>query len=174
MDNSHHNLLFGIRKSVRYHDRRRSFFLTLHTLVMLVTLLTSSGYVVAFATEVAGRLPYWVNVTSMALVAFLVGLDVVVGFARKATIHNDLKRRFIQLEQQLELVRNNHTPEDIARLTNERLNIESDEPPVKHALNLICHNELMRAMGYKEEEQVKINWLQRKLAHFNVGELNIG
>lgn len=40
-----HNLLFGVRKSIRYHVRRRRFFENWNTVTMAVALIFSSAAV---------------------------------------------------------------------------------------------------------------------------------
>lgn len=56
------------------------------------------------------------------------------------------------------------TDKNLKQFKAERLNIESDEPPVLKVLDSICHNELMRAMGFPEERFLKIGFLQRSLS----------
>jgi hypothetical protein len=46
------------------------------------------------------------------------------------------------------------------------LAIEADEPPILRVLDAICHNELLRAMGYPKEREAQIAWYQRLLASF--------
>ena len=43
----------------------------------------------------------------------------------------------------------------------ERLEIERDEVPVLNVLNLICHNDVMRADGYPGARLAPIRWYQR-------------
>jgi len=42
---------------------------------------------------------------------------------------------------------------------NERLSIEEDEPAIIQTLDMICHNELVRAQGYCK--LAKIGWFRR-------------
>ena len=56
----------------------------------------------------------------------------------------------------------------------DRLDIEIEEPPPLRILDLICHNELCRAMGYDESHQVKIKWYQRILCQIvDLGEYSV-
>ena len=43
-----------------------------------------------------------------------------------------------------------------------RLAIEADEPPTKFALNVLCHNELVRALGL--DNYYRVPWWQRLFA----------
>lgn len=49
-------------------------------------------------------------------------------------------------------------------VTKERLNIEANEPKVKKVLDTICHNELLRAMGYPKSKEIGIGFWQRLFA----------
>jgi hypothetical protein len=46
----------------------------------------------------------------------------------------------------------------------QRLEIEATEPPPLRVLDMICHNELCRAMDYSEKYCVQIKWYQRYLS----------
>ena len=49
-------------------------------------------------------------------------------------------------------------------MTDRRLDIERQEPPVLRVLDTLCYNELVRAMGYGE--QVRVGFWQRLFANF--------
>ena len=48
----------------------------------------------------------------------------------------------------------------------QRLEIETREPPHYRVLNLLCHNEMVKAMGKPAHEYVDIPRWQSLLAHF--------
>ncbi|EPF2288271.1 MULTISPECIES: hypothetical protein [Klebsiella/Raoultella group] len=56
--------------------------------------------------------------------------------------------------------------ENIAEITDKRLTIGMDEPPVLRVLDALCYNEKRRAMNYPNSEMVNIGWFQRKMASF--------
>ena len=60
----------------------------------------------------------------------------------------------------------NEDDETVVLMTKERLLLETDEPPVKRYLDVMCHNELVRALGYAEEHHWPLKWWQRAIAHF--------
>ena len=60
------------------------------------------------------------------------------------------ERQFVLLERDVEAVRDDPTEEQIIEWTGRRLMIESEEPPVKYVLNVICHNELHLRRGEGE------------------------
>ena len=78
-------------------------------------------------------------------------------------------RKFILLQQQLIAggdLRDKESEELIVFVTKERLSIEAEEPKVKRVLDSICHNELLRAMGYPKSAEKVIGFWQRLFAQF--------
>lgn len=159
-------LLFGVRRSVRYHNRRRRFYTAFHKWQVFLSLLLASTTMMAFAGAIGSGWPLWLKALPAALVSVLTGLDLVFGSVDKTWLHADLERQFIELERQLEAARDNPTAELIVRMTDRRLDIERQEPPVLRVLDTLCHNELLRAMGYGAEQQVRVSFWQRLVADF--------
>lgn len=160
------DLLFDVRRSVRYHDRRQWFYQTVQNFAMLVVFLFSTVTVAAFGTVVGEGLPMWVKLLPAMLTAVLMGLTLVYRVGEKAWLHADLKRQFIELEQRLEQDRASSNDTLIAEVTNARLAIEAKEPPVLRVLDVLCHNELRRAMGHPHNKLTRIGFWQRRFAHF--------
>lgn len=160
----HYEILFDIRRSVRYHDHRRRFYLNLRSAINFFTIIAGSAAVAsAFAASGIQALQ-WV---SGAFVAVLAAIDLVVGTVDKATLHTDLYRRFIRLEKRM-LNPGSLTSEALTSIESEQLDIEMDEPPVYHALNRSCHNELLRSEGRPELYET-LSWSHRtfrNLLHF--------
>lgn len=155
-------LLFDVRRSVRYHVRRRRFLQFMQDFGTFLSVLFGSA---AAASIFAGLSP-WAALIPAVAVTFTSSLSLVWGFGRKASLHSDLARRFIDLERELEAGRSNPTDELVERATSTRLLIEADEPPVLRLLDVLCHNELARAMDYGLEEYYKIPSWRRGLAQF--------
>lgn len=142
----HHGLLFDVRRSVRYHNRRRAFFDRMSMLNTAISLVFGS----AAAASVLGDRTI-LAVSSGLIVTVCSSIDLVVGSAQKARLHYDLARRFIELEKQLVAM----SPEDssaLCALKQTRLSIEADEPPVYRALDLLCRNEQLAADGWKRKK----------------------
>jgi len=138
-----YGLQFGVRRSVRYHQRRRGFFERLDTLSSLLSVLFGSaviyGVLAAHSTALV--------LAASVVVTLAASLNLVFGCTRRAWQHADLARRFTELERQL-LAK---PDEDMFHeLTAQRLMIEADEPPVLRVLDVLCHNELLRAEGHTE------------------------
>jgi hypothetical protein len=99
------------------------------------------------------------------MVAVFGAIDLVFDAPQFARLHKDLARRFIALEKEI-VILPTLTEDEIRRFTADRLEIEADEPPVLRILNVVCHNELMRAMGYPDNSLAKISPLKRFFCHF--------
>ncbi len=160
----HHDLLFGVCRSIRYHSRRQAFYESIDRWTNLLLLLLGSG---AIALALENR-PAWILSVGFS-VSVISGLKLVYAFGSKAGKHGQFVKDFTRLEKQL---RTETSEEIITAVTQERLNLEASEPPVMRVLDVLCHNELIRAMGYdNEEEWVRVPWWQRLTANlFNYGE----
>ena len=170
-ENDFHRLLFGVRRSVRYHARRERFYDSFHQVVVFMALVFGSTTLAAFGAALGAGWPLWLKLLPAALTTLFSALDLVVGSVRKARRHADLVRQFTELERQLEAGREAPSAALLAEVTDRRLQIEATEPPVLRVLDTLCHNELLRAMGYPRERQVRVGPLQRVCAPlFDVAE----
>ena len=159
---SKNNLLFGVRKSIRYHNRRRNFFDSYSQIVSAFSVILGSSTIFSIIKGFPSAALY----LSAALTILSV-FNLVIGSARQARIYNDLEKRFISLEKKIITTsKSTLNEEKISELISERLDIEADEPPVKYVLSAICHNDLARSMGYKNNELAKIYFYQRWFAQF--------
>lgn len=131
--------LFDVRRSVRYHDRRLAHYERLHRLTSLVTILLA-GVVLMEVTGAKSDFALGLKFLSAAG-AILGACDLVIGFARHADLHRDLKRRFVGLEVQLLRGMSALDAECIRR------EIEADEPPIYAALDMLSYHELCAASG---------------------------
>jgi len=84
-----------------------------------------------------------------ALVAILSAINLVVAPSQAAQLHEELASRFAELECQIKRASAVNS-ERLNVFIADRLAIESDEPPALRVLDTICHNELCRALGYKD------------------------
>ena len=160
----HWHLLFGVRRSIRYHDRRRGFFEAFHTLVVFLALLGGSATIAAFTSEFTKLWPEWAKLLPAVLVTVFSAAELVVGTVRKAWLHGEFVRRFVELEGRL--ITNPVTDDLVEEGWSRRLEIEAGEPTVLRVLDCICHNELLRAERYPKEEEWLIGFWQRRFAPF--------
>ena len=144
-------LLNDVRRSVRYHDKRRQHFAGVHNFVTLVAFLLGTGTLAAFVEGF--YLPVWLKLLPALLATVLLGISLVYRVSEKASLHNDLKRRFIGLEQKMIGASEDDKEKLIPAYADERLAIEAEELPIKRVLDIICHNELMRAQGYPDDHE---------------------
>ncbi len=155
LDIQWHNQSFDIRRSIRYHLRRRAFFDRLDQMTNMVSVIFGS-------TAVFGVLEQDYKVLALSaagVVTVLSAINLVMGSAQRARAHSDFVRQYIELEKRLSLEQPSETL--LRGVIDARLSIEAEEPPVLRVLDVICHNEQMRAMGYPREELVKVRWWQR-------------
>ncbi len=156
-----HDLLFGVRRSVRYHMRPVRFFDRWHMITNVSALLFGTATIASVLGEWG---PTW-TMTAGVIVAGLSTVDLFVGTSRQSRDHNDLAKDFIDLEKQI-VATITPTPESFATWEVTRLELEKSKPPVRRTLDIVCHNELMQAMGYPENELHPLSKFQRFAAHF--------
>ncbi|WP_146176105.1 hypothetical protein [Chromobacterium haemolyticum] len=144
LSDERYQLLFNVRRSIRYHDRRRMFYEQLHHVTSLMTILMAGS--VLFDLGKTGNAANWL-VSLSVIAALLAATDMVIGYSRRASLHTGLRSRFADLEiamlsgQTTEAVWQDHQ--------KTRLFIEKDEPAIYKVLDLLCHNELLIAEGFK-------------------------
>lgn len=154
-----YHLLFGVRRSVRYHNRRRRFFDNLNRWKTALALLSGSAAMVTILAKMDPALP----LAASAFVTVVSTLDLVLGTTTKARLHADLARRFLDLERKMTLLQE-PSVEDLRTSTADRLLIEADEPPIMRVVDILCHNELLLAMGHDPRECCAVPWYKRLLA----------
>lgn len=157
-----HSLMFDVRRSVRYHNRRRSFFDRWGLITNAMTIFFGSAIILTTLQDNGLK---WLAIGSAVLIALFSTVDMVVGTAKAGRLHSDLSRRFNELEREMTQA-GDYDETSLRLFTAKRLKIEADEPPILRVLDSICHNELMRAMGYEQSKMLKIGWFQRLLSQF--------
>lgn len=160
LSNEQYGLLFDVRRSIRYHDRRRSFFEFMHRITAVLTILMAGS--ILFEIGKTGATASWLIGLSI-IAALLAALDMVVGYASKADLHRSLKVRFSKLEMAIIISSDNSAEWD--SFHNERLLIEQDEPPIYRALDTLCHNEVVLALGLGQGELYKVNAFHKATRH---------
>jgi hypothetical protein len=166
LNQAQYGMLFDVRRSIRYHDRRRAFFDRLHRLTNVLTILLAGG--VFFELAGTGSPAVWLQCVG-AGAAFLAALDMVVGYSAKSTLHTRLRSRFSDLE--IAMLSGDLGPDTWAKYQQQRLQIERDEPPVYRALDLLCFNEQCAAEG--ASSRAVVSGFQRATSQFYMWS-NIG
>jgi hypothetical protein len=160
-----HKVLFGVRRSVRYHSRRWRFFDRLNQVFSFVFVLFGAAAILAMFQG----WPFIPQIAA-AIVTIAGGIDLVVGTARMSCLHQALMRQFITLEKDIVRIDPEAiTDEEIREFKARQLDIEVDEPPVMRGLNVLCHNEVSRSLGYGRDvpgAYIPLGRMRRWLAQF--------
>jgi hypothetical protein len=157
---SYYQLMQYARISTLYHRRRQDFYETWETISKALTLILGSGSAFAVLKQ-----QYQFEAAFLAFaVAVVSAIALVVGTSRKATLHNSLARRWLDLESQLISTRGDE--ERICDLEAKIPQIEQDEPPELGGLIRVCTREVLRSKGHPEAELPQIPLRQRLLAHW--------
>ena len=151
---------FAVQRSIKYHTRRQAFYDSWNNITNAVSILLGAGTVAALARELP--LADMLSVVFPIVITIFSTLNLVWGTTRRARLHNELYRRFIELQRKM--VSSSAVEAQACRIfRGERLAIEADEPPTMFVLSALCHNEVARANGAGEYFQVSL-W-RRCLAH---------
>lgn len=156
-------LLFDIRRSMRYHDRRRTFFERMHQVTGVLTILLAGS--VLFDLAGNGGHALWLNLIGV-IAAVFAAADIIVGYASMANKHALFRRRFSDLD--IALVNKTKSLEECV---NERKLIENDEGTVYRALDLLCYNEILIAEGFRRSDPddakhfVSLEWYESLTAN---------
>lgn len=161
LSDKQYGLLFAIRRSIRYHDRRRAFFDRLHRLTGVLTILLAGG--VLFELAGTGSTAWWLQIIGV-VAAVLASFDMVIGYAAYSVRHSNLRGCFVDLE--VKIVAGDCEESTWTKYEQERLKIERDEPPIYRALDLLCHNEQCKAEGSDSQYLADISWFKALTSNF--------
>ncbi len=155
------HLLFDIRRSIRYHTYRRKFFDNVNNFVTASSLILGSATVGVALSTLYAHYTVWTG----AATAILSAINLVARTTEKARLHNDLVKKFSEIEKKI-VLKPVVTAEDVRQWRAEVITIEMEEPPVKIILDTICHNELVYILDYDESSVVKIGPIQKAFSQF--------
>ena len=148
------DLLFGVRRSIRYHNHRRRFFDSLDKFTKILSAVAGSATIAA----ALGQSSFW-TISLAAFVAIFSAINLVIGAGQAARLHSDLAKRFAALERDM-VLSNAATKDQLSKFVAERLMIEAEEPPIMRVLDSQCYNELCKALGYDDCHSVKVDPVQ--------------
>ena len=162
LDDRTYDLLFGVRRSCRYHNRRRRFYELWSSMTIFVK--EFGGPLVLFLyLRGLSESGDWLPIAVLAIVVAVGAAGAAVRPPWRANVHAGLARRFIVLEKRFAHGRSLEDRE-FAEITSERLEIELSEPPSLVLLDVMCHLELLRALG-ESKMHPYIPWWRRFLAN---------
>ena len=160
-ENDRWDLLFSVRRSVRYHIRRERWYDTIHKRgTFIVAVFTSATF-----TSLLVKLDPTLIAVLSAVPALICAFELVYGTSKAARQHNDLARDYISLEKDMVVAGETPPESDVRAWQARRLEIEAHEPPVRRVLDAICHDELITALGIKDSERSNVGWWQRWCAN---------
>ena len=157
LENRTFDILFDVRRSVRYHLYRQKFFEQFHTISTVLNFLAGSSAVTLILAYPDLKL---IAASFSILIVILSTIDVVVGTTRKSTLHSDLAVQFINLEKQIS-PEINLDDEKYEKLRQRKLDIEMREPPILRLLDVVCYFEVYRSLGGEAREIPKINLIRK-------------
>ena len=159
----HYRLLFSARRGVRYHLSRERFLMRCHQVASFLTAIVgTSAFAALVSNGPTGGWSKWL----VGLAAILAALDLVLGFSRTAHRHAEFARECAELEREALRVGGEPSEIELAKLVDRRLEIEAREPAVRRVLDILCHDELVIALGLPESYLSNVTPFQRKLAQF--------
>lgn len=152
------NIEFNIRRSIRYHTKRRRFFDKLHRIVVFLTVICGSSAFVALMSD-NQKIATWVTLV-ITLVSLL---DLAIDFSGKSVLHDNLQRKFSDLLNKTIVCDDSN--QKLKELEVDRILIEKDEPTALKALNILCHNEQCIAQGH-DKDLYDISFWRKLLRNF--------
>ena len=162
--NDLHDLSCHLQRSIRYHKARERFFGSWSSFNSFLSLIMGSAVVVGLLSD---HLPDYVALGAGTAVAVSQSLELVLQWSTKARDHQAFASEFAALERVL-ASRDAPDAAFLRDLRAEVLTIEAREPPIKRYLDLICHNQVARALG--SNDLARVTWWQRLTAQYRPGD----
>lgn len=160
-----HELEFYVQRNVRYHMRRGAFFLRWGRFTAFIGVVFGSATVTSL---IAGSSPVLVGASAL-LVTVASSVDLVVGTGQRAWLHNDLRKRYLDIEAELLAEGQEISPVRLREFKSRIRRIEADEPPTLPALELLARDDVIRSLYPKEEADQyvsKLSWIKRATAQW--------
>lgn len=157
-------LEFEIDISIRYHMKCQNFYMFWHKFITLFTTIFGAS---SFIILIAGADSLAATITT-GIVSLLTILELHIGFIHKYSIHNELYKKFVELDKKLRSIKFKFINEEIYdnqqlnEISDRILNISRKEPSLYKGLSMICHNESCDVLGYNDgmvKIPIKILWL---------------
>lgn len=160
-----HELSFYVQRNIRYHMRRGAFFLRWGRFTAFIGIIFGSA---AVTSLLAGASPY-VTGTAALLVTAASAVDLVVGTGQRAWLHNDLRKRYLDIEAEVIADEPSTQATKIRDYKSRIRRIEADEPPTLPALEVLARNDVIRALYPKEQADQYVSqlcWFKRTTAQW--------
>ena len=157
-----------LEQDIRYYRKRSNFFDVLHTLTMIVVLLSSFAATVSFFGELLNEENRKLMIGALGFLNVLVTtLDAVIGFSKHARKHDDSFKQASRLHVKIrEKSLISATEEHYNELYSQYSEIRIENPPIYKALRAICYNEVLDVNTWLPEGKIIIPEPQRVFADF--------
>ena len=165
VDDEWYDLGFYVQRNIRYHIRRGAFFLRWNRFTAFMGLMFGSAAVSSMLADADPR----ITAAAAIVVTLSSAIDLVIGTGQQAWLHNDLRKRYLEIEGEMFLVSDQDKASNVRRFKALIRKIEADEPPPLPALELLARDDVIRANFPKEEadhEVCKLHWFKRLTAQW--------
>ncbi|OVZ31783.1 hypothetical protein CDO47_05835 [Pseudomonas aeruginosa] len=160
-----HELKFYVQRNIRYHMRRAAFFMRWGRFTAFVGVLFGSAAI----TSILAKAPAGFVTAAALVVTIASAIDLVVGTGQRAWLHNDLRKRYLDIEAELLSCAGTPSAEQLCQYRSRIRRIEADEPPTLPALEILARNDVIRSMYPKaqaDELVSRLSWLKRTTAQW--------
>lgn len=154
LDDQIGSLHFYAKRSQRYHEHRHEFFSAWLKRILFLNLILGSGAVSTYLYDSSAW--NWILLLSPVIAAATSAWIVSFRVIDQADIHSSLYQAWNDFEQSLKAL-SEPKESDLTRLNKRKLELEKREPPVYHAVNRMCRNEVIRSLGL-EADREKMEW----------------
>ena len=159
-----HSLIFDVQRCAFYHGMRARFFDSFGKAGSLLSFVSGAGALTSLLSKLGNTEGVGLLATSLtASAAFFSGLNMIVGFSRKARDHEVLRSKYYALRVEIEKARG-----DVSKLEElkcKMLSYFADGSVFLTALDMIAHNRTCLAQN-PDAHVFNIPWRHRLLAHF--------
>ncbi|ACM39268.1 Hypothetical Protein Avi_9514 (plasmid) [Allorhizobium ampelinum S4] len=157
-----------LEQDIRYYRKRSNFFDFLHTVTMIVVLLSSFAATISFVGEIFSDNYIKLMLGLLGFLnVFVTALDAVIGFSKHARKHDDSFKQASRLH--LKMTERSiiaATQEDYNELFSQYNEIRIENPPIYKALRAICYNEVLEVNNWEPEGKIIIPEPKRVFAAF--------
>lgn len=150
------DLIYNTAIGIRYHMHRQRVYERNQRIITSLSLIASSGALIALVES--HGLAKWFALSITILQSF----DLVVDNRGMSQVHNDLRKRYIRLNQKIGYRKKIGISENEA-LREELHSIETEEPPIKITALKIAENDAKKYLDAGELED--ICWIKKLISY---------
>jgi hypothetical protein len=149
---------FAVHKCRRYHAKLRDFYQAAYNYTTAANAFGASGAFVAILGSLDVLAGFLAGAVALASL-----FESIFKYENKARAHHELCGRFTKLAAEIELMP--ATPENLAKVRAQRLEIECAEPSEKRLVEMMAFNDEARSRGVPEDRLHNLRWWQRNAGY---------